>query len=318
MALAVSLLYVAALTWPVQQHIVGVFSDFYVRFAPDADRIAAGAFPENTYNPPGYPVLLALASRLTGDHFTSGKWMSLAAAGLTGVLTFLLVQRLFGPNVALLAVPIVLTSEAFTTYAVTAMTDVPFVCVLLLAMLAITQGESGTRRRVWTAVSGVLCGGAYLMRYNALFLLVPGLAAAVWEGSDEFAPRSRSSSAPGSPQAGTRGRSATCAPRRSRSSSAPGSPQAGTRGGSDKLPPDAAGGRLSRAINAAIFLGSVAVTASPWLWANYAHHGSPFYSTNYEDVARAFAISRPHPFTSLLDVVAHDPVRLAWGYARNV
>jgi len=262
LALAISLVYVLALAYPVQQHVVGVFSDFYVRFAPDADRLAAGLFPENTYNPPGYPALLVAGSWLTGDHFTSGKWMSLFAAGLAGVLTFLLARRLFGPSAGVLAMPIVLFSEAFTTYAVTAMTDVPFVCVLLGAMLVITwdDAEGEGRRFVWAVTAGALCGAAYLMRYNALFLLVPGVVAAA-----------------------TRGR--------------PG---------------------RARVLVVATFLGSALVTALPWLLANHAHHGSPFYSTNYEDVARAFGISRAHPFTSLADVVLHDPARVIGGYAKNV
>jgi hypothetical protein len=126
-ALAMGVLYVVALAYPVHRHVVGAFSDFYVRFAPDADRVAAGEFPRNTYNPPGYPTLLVLASPLTGDHFTTGKWMSLLAGGLTGALAFVLFRRLFGPGPALLAVPIILTSAVFATYAITAMTDVPFV-----------------------------------------------------------------------------------------------------------------------------------------------------------------------------------------------
>jgi len=258
LALVLGALYVAALAYPVHRHVVGAFSDFYVRFAPDADRVAAAEFPRNTYNPPGYPVLLVLASPLTGDHFTTGKWMSLVAGGLTGVFVFVLFRRVFGPGPALIAVPIALTSAAFATYAITAMTDVPFVLVCLLAMIAITS--SGPRRWRTAILSGVLCGVAYLIRYNAVFLLVPGLVAALW--------------------------------------------------GERKWP--------SRAGRGAVYLASFLVTVAPWLWMNYTHHGSPFYSTNYEDVARVFGITRSTPFTSLTDVVRHDPARFARGYASNL
>ena len=106
----------------------------------------------------------------------------------------------------------------------------------------------------------MLCGLAYLIRYNAVFLLVPGLAAALW------------------------------------------------------------GGRRwsSRAALGAAYLASFLVTVAPWLWMNYTHHGSPFYSTNYEDVARAFGITRSTPFTSLTDVLLHDPARFARRYASNL
>jgi 4-amino-4-deoxy-L-arabinose transferase-like glycosyltransferase len=257
-ALAMGVLYIVALAYPVHRHVVGAFSDFYVRFAPDADRVAAGEFPRNTYNPPGYPTLLALASPLTGDHFTTAKWMSLLAGGLTGALAFVLFRRLFEPGPALLAVPIVLTSAVFATYAISAMTDVPFVLLCLVVMIATTR--EGPHRLRGVIVSGVLCGVAYLIRYNAVFLLVPGLVAALW-GQRRW---------------------------------------------------------TARAGYGGAYLASVLVTVAPWLWMNYTHHGSPFYSTNYEDVARAFEITRSTPFTSLGDVLFHAPTRFARGYITNL
>ena len=145
--MAICVLYILILALPVHRHVVGVFSDFYRFYAPDADRIAAGEFPQNTYNPPGYPAVLALASRVTGDHFTAGKWMSLLAGGLSGLLAFFLHRRLFGKGPALLAVVILLSSPTFTTYAISPMTDVPFVAVCLAAMLAIAdeRPEDGAR-----------------------------------------------------------------------------------------------------------------------------------------------------------------------------
>jgi 4-amino-4-deoxy-L-arabinose transferase-like glycosyltransferase len=184
--------------------------------------------------------------------------MSLLAGGLTGTLAFVLFRRLFGPGPALLAVPIILTSAVFATYAITAMTDVPFVLVCLIVMIAITS--EGPHRLRTVILCGVLCGVAYLIRYNAVFLLVPGLAAALWY-------ERRWS---------------------------------------------------SRATLGAAYLASFLVTVAPWLWMNYTHHGSPFYSTNYEDVARAFDITRSTPFTSLADVLLHDPARFARRYVTNL
>src|SRR5262245_37224706 len=177
---ALCALYVLLLPLPVHHHVVGAFSDFYRFYAPDADRIAAGEFPENTFNPPGYPAVLALASLLARDHFTAGKWMSLLAGGLSGLLAFFLHRRLFGEVPALLAVLILLSSPTFTTYAISPMTDVPFVAICLGAMLLIAGEHPAGWRPTFSG--GLLSGAASLVRYNGAFLLGPGLASALWRG----------------------------------------------------------------------------------------------------------------------------------------
>jgi 4-amino-4-deoxy-L-arabinose transferase-like glycosyltransferase len=249
--------YALALAYPVHRHVVGVFSDFYRFYAPDADRIAAGQFPANTYNPPGYPALLALVSTVTGDHFASGKWLSLLAGALAGALAFHLHRRLFGAAAALMAVPIMLSSPTFTTYAITAMTDVLFVAVALGALLAITAPPA-PRRQI---LAGALTGAAYLVRYNGAFLLLPGLAGAL------------------------------------------------TGGGPGR----------ARVKRAALYLGAALLVAAPWFWLNLTHHGSPLYSTNYRDVAREHL---PHvdagALSSLVGVLAYDPVAFARSYARHL
>lgn len=258
-AYLVCILYVLALAYPARLHLVGAFSDFYRWYAPDADRIAAGEFPQNTFNPPGFPVLLALASRLTGDHFTSGKWMSVLGGGIVGILAFHLLRRLFGPAPALLAVPIILLSGEFTVYSIQATSDIPFLCVCLGALLVITTARPEGWRA--TVLSGGLCGLAYLVRYNGVFLLVPGLIGVIWQ----------------------------------------------------------TGSKTWRATLSALYLGSFLLTAAPWWWLNYTHHGSPVYSTNYEDVARALAVyGDGRELKSVVDVFLTAPGRFALAYARRI
>jgi 4-amino-4-deoxy-L-arabinose transferase-like glycosyltransferase len=256
-ALAAALcgLYLLLLALPVHRHTVGVFSDFYRFYAPDADRIAARQFPQNTHNPPGYPALLALASPLTGDRFSAGKWISLLAAALCGLLAFQLHRRVFGEAPALLAALILLTSPTFTTYAISPMTDVPFVALALAAMLTMASAQPPG----WpsTIAGGLLTGAAILFRYNGAFLLGPGLVSAVWR----------------------------------------------------------TGGAWPRAAAAAVYLGIVALAVGAWAGLNHAHHGTPFRSTNYIDVAKALALHGD--FRSLADVVLADPWRFAWNYALN-
>ncbi len=259
-AVALCALYVLLLAYPAHLRVVGTYwteTDFYAAYAPDADRIAAGRFPENTYNPPGYPALLALLHHATGDHFTSGKWLSLAAASLTGLLAFHLYRTLFGSVPALLGVSMLLLSGQFTKFSIQATTDLLFVLLCVATMLVLVDDRLGTWPRV--ALAGGLSGLAYLTRYNGLFLGVPCLVALA------------------------------CHER-----------------------------RLSRRLAASTaYLACVLMITSPWLWLTYTHHGSPIYSTNYVDIARAIH-GTSRGFTSLADVVLRDPLHFLSGLARSV
>src|SRR6266581_2118559 len=87
--------YFLVLAYVGRSHPFGTYAtetDFYHLFAPDAERIAAWQFPENPYQGPGYPALLALVTKLTGDLFTAGKWISITSATLVGWLAFLLFE----------------------------------------------------------------------------------------------------------------------------------------------------------------------------------------------------------------------------------
>src|SRR5262245_26836473 len=78
----ISLIHFLTLVYLARQHPFGNYAtetDFYHFYAPDAERLATGQFPQNTYQGPGYPATLALVAKLTGmsgDLFTVGKWMS--------------------------------------------------------------------------------------------------------------------------------------------------------------------------------------------------------------------------------------------------
>jgi 4-amino-4-deoxy-L-arabinose transferase-like glycosyltransferase len=177
--LLVCVVFFGALAYPVHQRQLGTYwteTDLYRWYAPDADRLLAGRFPHhNTYSPPGYPALLAALFPLTGDHFVTGKWLSLAAAALSGLVAFLLFRRLFGEATALLGVGILLLSGEYTAFAIQATTDVVFLLVCLVAVLVLTDDRMAPGR--WAVLLGMLSGVAYLVRYNGAFLVVPCLVA---------------------------------------------------------------------------------------------------------------------------------------------
>jgi hypothetical protein len=148
----------------------GTETDFYHLYAPDADRIAAGQFPENPYNGPGYPLILAVVSKLTSDVFIAGKWVSIISAAGVGLLSFLLFEQLFGYWAGVGAQMIILVSGTLPQYCISATTDVYF---LMLCLLALTIFITVTRcPRLPVAMAAATTGLAYLTRYNGAFLVV--------------------------------------------------------------------------------------------------------------------------------------------------
>ena len=174
--LLVCLVHLIVLAALARQHPFGTFAtetDFYHFYAPDAERIATGQFPQNTYQGPGYPVALALVARLSGDGaddlFTVGKWLSVGCAAASGLLLFALFSRLFGFGAGLGAQLIAAASGELPQYSIQAGTDL-FFLFLCLAALAVFLHEGWSANARLTA-AGALAGAAYVTRYNGLFLV---------------------------------------------------------------------------------------------------------------------------------------------------
>ena len=172
MLCAVHLAWLIALA---RQHPFGTYAtetDFYHFFAPDAERLAAGQFPTNTFQGPGYPAALALLSKLTGlggDLFTVGKWLSVVCAVLCGWLVFQLCAQLFGYWVGLGAQLLMVASGEFPQFSISATTDVFFLLLCLATLAVFTHEQWPLRWRLGGAAA--LAGLSYLTRYNGLFLL---------------------------------------------------------------------------------------------------------------------------------------------------
>ena len=174
--LLLSVLHFALLVWLARQHPFGTYAtetDFYHFFAPDAERLASGQFPTNTYQGPGYPVALALLAKLTGlsgDLFTVGKWLSVVCAVACGWLIFRLFAQLFGFWVGVGAQALAVASGEFPQFSISATTDVFFLALCLATLVVLTDERLSIRWR--TGGAAVLTSLSYLTRYNGLFLLV--------------------------------------------------------------------------------------------------------------------------------------------------
>jgi hypothetical protein len=260
-----------------QQHPIGTYStetDFYHLFAPDADRLAAGQFPDNDFHPPGYAALIMLVTKLAGDTFTAGKWVSIISAALLPLFIFALFARLFGYWVGVGTAALFAVGPEIPQYAISATTDVYFLLLCVAALVVFTSERLPAAWRA--ALTGAVTSVAYLTRYNGLFLFAAFLFAIV--ALNAFGKTWR-----------------------------------------------------ARLALAALFVAVFFAAASPWLYANYTHRGSPFYNVNYLNIATAFYPelvdgnvfqdgTRPlrEKFHSFGDVLAYDPLRIVAQYPVNL
>lgn len=280
LAVLIALAHFITLVYLARQHPFGNYAtetDFYHFYAPDAERIAAGQFPQNTYQGPGYPAALALVAKLTGtgdDLFTAGKWMSVVCAVLCGLLVFVLFARLFGYWAGLGAQLIAIASGEFPQFSINAATDVFFLQLCLAVLVVFTTERIPLRWRV--ALTGALAALAYLTRYNGLFLpaaCLIGIVLLNLFGRDW----------------------------------------------------------RERWVLSAIFIAAFFITSWPWLYLNYRHHGSPFYNTNYLNLATEIypelVANKTNQdatrvleerFHSFADVLRYDPQRLVTRYPANL
>jgi len=261
-----------------RKHPYGTYTtetDFYQYYGPDAQRIGAWQFPENPYQGPGYPAMLAVVSKLSGgDLFSAGKWLSVVSAAIVGLLSYILFSRLFGYWPGVGAQLSVLVVTQLPIFAINPTTDVFFLVPCLASLVVFTSDRLAVPWRI--VLTAVLIGITYLTRYNGVFLLAACLFGIVLVNIFERSWRSR---------------------------------------------------LVLASVLIAIFL----VTASPWLIANYKQNGSPFYNTNYLNIATEFypdlandnvfqdsTRSLAERFHSFGEVFRHDPGRMLKHYPENL
>lgn len=151
-------------------HKVGTFgveSDFYGSYAVQAENIIAGRPYTYQLNPPGYCLLLATVTLLTGDTFVAGKVISAFAAALFGWITYLLLKALFDSRIALTATILSLLTLIPSSFV--AATDVVGAVVIMLPLWVFLR-PSGLTNACF--LSGILAGVAYLVRGNAIFVSI--------------------------------------------------------------------------------------------------------------------------------------------------
>jgi hypothetical protein len=175
--LIISLIFLVTISILARSHTFGTYeteTDFYHYYGPDAKRIAARQFPENTFQGPGYSLMLALVNNFVGDLFVTGKWISIISGALIGLLVFILFYKLFSYWVGISAQIIVLVSPLFSRFAINATTDIFFLLLCLASLVIFTADKIPLKWRI--PLSAILTSAVYLTRYNGIFLVISFLS----------------------------------------------------------------------------------------------------------------------------------------------
>jgi hypothetical protein len=158
-------------------HTVGDYNietDFFWTYVPIAKKVLQGILTIEDFRGPGYPIVLALAGLILRDFFHAGMLLGAVAAGTTLFVMHRLLTRLFGADLAFLAVLLTATNRTFIQYTYTAGTDMVFVAWVAVAVSFFLRSPVCIRRDV---ILAAFCTAvAYLNRFNGIILL-PALPA---------------------------------------------------------------------------------------------------------------------------------------------
>jgi hypothetical protein len=121
----------------------------------------------DTYRAPLFPIAVAGVTFLTGDLFTSAKWICVVTGAMIPVLVFLFARRRFGLPVwlAVLGAAATLVNHHLLISGTRPLTETPFTAGVLGVLYVVTGRSPAV---VWV---GLLTGVAWLIRYQAALLI---------------------------------------------------------------------------------------------------------------------------------------------------
>ncbi|MDP9238031.1 MAG: glycosyltransferase family 39 protein [Chloroflexota bacterium] len=145
--------------------------------------LAAGAGynnPDGTAHllwPPGYPMILAVIYKATGDSLRAALLWNATLGALTAALTYAIGRRAFDGRTALLGALVVALFPSLIFFAGVTMTEVSFTFCLLAALWLLIESEAAGAR--WLLIpAGLIIGFASLTRGQAI--LLPLVAIPFW------------------------------------------------------------------------------------------------------------------------------------------
>jgi 4-amino-4-deoxy-L-arabinose transferase-like glycosyltransferase len=125
--------------------------------------------------PPLYPLLLVVASLITGDIKTGGHWIAVIAGTLMALPVYGIAARMYGRRIALIAMTLVAFQPFLIYLATTVSVEATFLAVIFAAIYFTFAAVDDPRPRNSIA-SGVLYGLAYLLRPEATAYMAVAIA----------------------------------------------------------------------------------------------------------------------------------------------
>jgi 4-amino-4-deoxy-L-arabinose transferase-like glycosyltransferase len=149
--------------------------------------------PDLLGHPPGYPFLLAVIYRISGESDAAIQMVQITADAVAAVILFFIAYELLGISVGLIASLLAGFSPQFTWNSLLLLPDTISVLPLLLAIYLVVLGRHN-RSLSFPLLAGALIGASCLLRPNNL-LLAPVLALMMAAGLVKRASRLRVASA---------------------------------------------------------------------------------------------------------------------------
>lgn len=137
-----------------------------------------GALPHTQY-PPGYPVIIAIASLVGIKPWVGLKLLGTVFAAAGVAFTALWALRHTTPMMALAVSTVVGLSPGILTEGQHELSDVPFWAIVMISLWALEGLPRESTRRI--VIAGAAAAFAYLTRTAAIPLVVAGLAWLAWE-----------------------------------------------------------------------------------------------------------------------------------------
>jgi 4-amino-4-deoxy-L-arabinose transferase-like glycosyltransferase len=127
-----------------------------------------------TVFPPGYPLLIALVSRLGAGPPYAAFLVSLVSFAAIPLVVYGILRTVGHTHLGSFAVGAVWLGSAFAWFTVfRCMSDMAFIMLTLLSLRCVVQSERHPGRRdLWLAAAGIVAGLAFSVRYQGVFYIL--------------------------------------------------------------------------------------------------------------------------------------------------